>query len=53
MMIWALVEKHGYTLGLFKNLDDAYLAKVWYEEHYSDNWYSVIPKEVKEKWEEI
>lgn len=52
MEVWALVEKHGYTLHLFKNHADAYLAKVWYREHYPNNWYSVILKKVEEKWEE-
>lgn len=51
MTIWCVVEKHGITLASFVNQIDARLCQQWYKEKYPESWFSVMPRELYEKWE--
>lgn len=52
MIIWALIEKHGYTVASYVNQNDARLAQQWYREHYPHTTFDVLPRELFEKWAE-
>lgn len=54
MTVWALMERHGYTLATFVNHFDARRAQRWYREHYPHTTFDVLPRHLYEdgEWEE-
>ena len=50
MTVWALIEKHGYTVATFRHQIDARQAQQWYREHYPHTTFSVMPRELIEVW---